>query len=409
MSDPQPPFGAAPRPVPEPAVPPLLPPPTVIAPPPMPAPPARHRRGGLGILGTVLVAAVVAAVVGAFAGLAGYVVGRNADARDDTAAASALEVPAATTTAPTAARPLTPGSIAEIAARTLPGVVSILVEGSTESGSGSGFVIRRNGYILTNNHVVSLAGDGGKLTVVFNDGERASGTVVGTSPSYDLAVVKVDRRGLPAVALGDSSRVRVGDVAIAIGAPLGLDGTVTSGIVSALDRPVTAGESEADISYINAIQTDAAINPGNSGGPLLDADGEVIGVNSAIASLAIGGEAGNIGLGFAIPSNSAQRIADEIIATGSSRTPLMGVQLDNAYTGGGARVDGITPGSGAEDADLRVGDIIRTIDDRSIDDATELVVSIRSYAPGDRIEIGYERDGQERTTTLVLGDDGKAG
>ena len=403
MSDQQPTLGAGPYPAAtEPAAPP-------VAPAPAPAPvaaPSSHRRRGPGIVGTVLIAAVVAAVVGAFAGLAGYAVGR---AVDSNAQASVTDTVGTTPLAPAVpAAPMVEGSIGAIAASTLPSVVSILAEGSDESGSGSGFVIRPNGYILTNNHVVDLAGTGGKLTVVFSDGERAEGTVVGTNPSYDLAVVKVDRRGLPTVPLGDSSQVRVGDVAIAIGAPLGLDGTVTSGIVSALDRPVIAGDSQEDASYINAIQTDAAINPGNSGGPLLNSAGSVIGVNSAIATLAIGGEAGSIGLGFSIPSNSAKRIADELIATGSSRTPLLGVSLDNAFTDNGARVSDVTNGSAADDADLQSGDVIVRIDERSINDATELVVAIRSYAPGDEIEVGYERDGQDRTTTLVLGDDSSA-
>jgi len=407
MSDQQPTFGAGPFPAA------AEPTPTPVAPAPVPAPAAvpvapasSHRRRGPGILGTVLVAAVVAAVVGAFAGLAGYAVGRAVDANAAPTVAEISGTPALAPAAPMA--PMVEGSIGAIAASTLPSVVSILAEGDVESGSGSGFVIRPNGYILTNNHVVDLAAEGGKLTVVFHDGERAEGTVVGTNPSYDLAVVKVDRRGLPTVPLGDSSQVRVGDIAIAIGAPLGLDGTVTSGIVSALDRPVIAGDSQEDASYINAIQTDAAINPGNSGGPLLNSAGSVIGVNSAIATLAIGGEAGSIGLGFSIPSNSAKRIADELIATGSSRTPLLGVSLDNAFDDNGARVSNVTNGSAADDADLKSGDVIIRIDERSINDATELVVAIRSYAPGDEIEIGYERDGQERTTTLVLGDDSSA-
>jgi putative serine protease PepD len=387
-----------PEPVPVPIAPAYTAPITVPGPP--AAAPAAHRRRGVGVLGTVVIAGVVAAVVGSFAGLAGYVVGRSIDEAPDTV----ISAPVVTGTGGVASLPIADGSVADIAATTLPAVVSILAEGTTESGSGSGFVIRRNGYILTNNHVVDLVADGGTLTVVFSDGERSEGTVVGTNPSYDLAVVKVDRRGLPAIALGDSSSVRVGDVAIAIGAPLGLDGTVTSGIVSAVDRPVTAGE-EADVAYINAIQTDAAINPGNSGGPLLNGAGAVIGVNSAIASLAIGGEAGNIGLGFAIPSNSARRIADELIATGSSRTPLMGVQLDMAYTDQGARVESVTRGGGADAAGLRAGDVIVQVAERPIDDATELVVAIRSFAPGDSVEITYTRDGQERTTELVLGDD----
>jgi len=357
------------------------------------------RRRGLGILGTVLVAAVVAAVVGAFAGLAGYVVGRDSDASESVA------VGGAQVSAPL--RTLVDGSIAEIASTTLPAVVSLVVDGPSGSGSGSGFVIRPDGYILTNNHVVSVA-SGGSVEVVFADGDRRKGTVVGTSPSYDLAVVKVERDGLPTLPLGNSDQVRVGDVVIAIGAPLGLDGTVTSGIVSALDRPVMAGDSATDVSYINAVQTDAAINPGNSGGPLLDTGGNVIGVNSAIATLAIGGEAGSIGLGFAIPSNSAARVAKEIIATGTSRTPLMGVQLDPAYTDAGARVSSVTPASGASEAGMQPGDIVLTVDGRSIDNATELVVAIRSYAPGDTISIDFERNGRQLAADLILGDDSRA-
>lgn len=378
-------------------VPPVVPTTTLSSPYSSPSP-APVRRG-MGLLGTVLVAAVVAAVVGAFAGLAGFALGRSLVTEEESTAA------AATPLAPLVGK-IVQGSIAEIADQTLPAVVSLVVEGSAGMGSGSGFVIRPDGYILTNNHVVSVA-EGKTVDVVFHDGERSTGTVVGTSPSYDLAVVKVDRSGLTALPLGDSDQVRVGDVVVAIGAPLGLDGTVTSGIVSALDRPVMAGESADDVSYINAVQTDAAINPGNSGGPLLDVAGNVIGVNSAIATLAIGGEAGSIGLGFAIPSNSAARVADEIIATGSSRTPLMGVQLDPAYSDVGARVSSVTGGSGAEDAALRAGDIVLSVDGRPIDDATELVVAIRSYAPGDTIEIEFERNGRLQTAELVLGDDSK--
>jgi putative serine protease PepD len=417
MSDPIPPFGVPPYP-PEPQPEPLpvdtsrlsayaIPP----APPAPPAPVAQRR--GPGVLGTVLIAALVAAVVGGFAGLAGYVVGRSVDS-NEAAAADQVAPLSPTTTATTpqvsgGTSPRADGSIAAIADATLPAVVSILAEGSTLSGSGSGFVVRPNGYILTNNHVVDLVADGGTLTVVFSDGKRSKGTVVGTNQSYDIAVVKVDRTGLPTVPLGDSTDVHVGDTAIAIGAPLGLDGTVTSGIISAVDRPVTAGDQadSGDTSFINAIQTDAAINPGNSGGPLLNGQGSVIGVNSAIASLAAGlsGEAGNIGLGFAIPINSAKRIADELITTGKSRTPRIGVNLDTTYTDPGAKVKDVTADSPADDAGLLAGDVILTVNGRSIDDATELVVEIRNHAPGDTIEIGYERNGQNRTTKLVLSDD----
>ncbi len=364
--------------------------------------PPRVVRRGPGLLGTVVIAVVVSAVVGAFAGLAGYAAGRSVDRAKDGSAAAAPPVAPAHPVGTHAE-----GDIASIAASALPSVVSILAEGTAKSGSGSGFVIRPGGYVLTNNHVVDLVADGGTLTVVFADGTRTAGTVVGTNPSYDLAVVKVDRTGLPAVSFGDSAAIHVGDEVIAIGAPLGLDGTVTAGIVSALDRPVTAGD-RSDLAYINAIQTDAAINPGNSGGPLLDGTGQVVGVTSAIASLVTdpNAEAGNIGLGFAIPSNSAKRIAEELISTGRSRTPLMGVKLDLAYTGTGARVGSVTPGTGAADAGLRAGDVITGVDDRVIDDATELVVAVRSFAPGDTVTIHYERSGTEASTELVLGDDG---
>jgi putative serine protease PepD len=204
--------------------------------------------------------------------------------------------------------------------------------------------------------------------------------------------------------LGDSSAVRVGEVAIAIGAPLGLNGTVTSGIISSLDRPVTAGGS-GELAFINAIQTDAAINPGNSGGPLLDGGGRVIGINSAIATLAgsIGGETGSIGLGFAIPINTAKRIAEELISTGDSQTPIIGVVLNTAFTGEGAEISEITPGGPAEAAGLRVGDVITGLNGRQVADSTELVVAIRSYAPGEQIELKIIRRGQDSTIPLTLG------
>jgi putative serine protease PepD len=407
MSDQFPPFGGSPYP-PAPSAPePMLP----YAPPPVSEPRVIvTQRRGPGALGTILIATVVAAIVGGFAGLAGYVVGRSVDQKEATTATAAAPVvlPQAAAGAPLRVD----GSIASIATSTLPAVVSILSEGTSRSGEGSGFVVRPNGYIITNNHVVAPIADGGTLTVVFSDGTKAKGTVVGTNASYDIAVVKVDRTNLATVPLGNSANVQVGDTAIVIGAPLGLEGTVTSGIVSALDRPVTpGGEGASDASFINAIQTDAAINPGNSGGPLLNGTGQVIGVTSAISSPLVGqnGEAGNVGLGFAIPINSAKRIAEELISTGKSRTPIMGVKLDMAYTGDGAKVMSVTSGSPADTAELRAGDIIVTVNGRSIDDATELVVEIRNHAPGEKIEIEYTRNGQNSSATLALGDDSNAG
>jgi putative serine protease PepD len=280
--------------------------------------------------------------------------------------------------------------------------VSIAATGANAAGSGSGFVIRSDGYILTNNHVVAIA-TGGKIEVVFNDGTSLEGEVVGTNPEYDIAVVKVAKKGLPAMLIGNSDEVVVGDIAIAIGAPLGLDGTVTAGIISALDRPVTAGDRN-DTSFINAIQTDAAINPGNSGGPLLNGAGLVIGINSAIASMARGNsEAGNIGLGFAIPINTAKRIAEELIATGTSKTPIIGVNLDKSYGGPGAKVLEVISNGPSEAAGLQKGDIITSLGGRQVEDATELVVAIRTYAPGDQVEVQIDRGGGDVTATITLG------
>ena len=290
------------------------------------------------------------------------------------------------------------GSIADVAQRSLPTVVSLEVRSGLFSASGSGFIIRSDGYILTNNHVVAEAIDGGEVTVVFAGGQRSTGRVVGRNVSYDLAVITVDRTDLPTASLGNSDNVNVGDTAIAIGSPLGLEETVTAGIVSALNRPVTAG-GEGELSFINAIQTDAAINPGNSGGPLLNARGEVIGVNSAIASLAATGEeAGSIGLGFSIPVNSAKRIAEEIIATGSSTTPVLGVNLDLGEQEGGARIDEVVPGGPADRAGLRDGDVIVAVDGTPVENATELVVAVRDSSPGDTISVRIRGRGEFEVT-----------
>lgn len=367
---------------------------------PLPEPPTFVpivAKRGLGVGGTVLVSALTAAVVGLGAGLGGYYIGTQAD---DSTSTSTTTV--ALPQAPAQLSPPAAGSVAEVVASVLPSVVSIVVEGEKESGSGSGFVLRSDGYILTNNHVVGLLGDGGKLSVVFNDGTKAGGEVVGTNPAYDLAVVKVSRKDLPSVTLGNSDAVHVGDSVIAIGAPLGLAGTVTAGIVSAINRPVTTG-ADGEASFINAIQTDAAINPGNSGGPLLNASGQVTGINSAIATMASAGESGSIGLGFAIPVNSAKRIAEEIIATGDSRTPVIGVSLDINFSGTGAKLSKVTSSSAAAAAGLEVGDVITAVNGRPIHDATELVVAIRDNDPGEKITVTYERDGSPSTATVTLG------
>ena len=239
--------------------------------------------------------------------------------------------------------------------------------------------------------------------MTFTDGRTSSARLIGDNPGYDLAVIKVDETDLPAVTLGSSGALQVGDTAIALGSPLGLQGTVTSGIVSALNRPVTAG-GQGELAFINAIQTDAAINPGNSGGPLVDGNGAVIGINSAIASLGVGqgGQPGSIGLGFAIPIDTASRIASEIIATGTSETPIIGVSLDRGFSGPGARVAGVTDGGPAAAAGLGEGDVITQLNGALVVNSTDLIVDVRSLAPGEQVTLTVERDGQLREVTLVL-------
>ena len=300
-----------------------------------------------------------------------------------------------------------PDSVAGIAQRVLPSVVSISTRSISGAGTGSGFVIDSSGYILTNNHVISKAAQtGGSIQVSLSDGTFYSAKVIGRDASYDLAVLKINASGLKALQFGDSDAVAVGDLVIAIGSPLGLSGTVTTGIISAKNRAVTAGESDSESSFINALQTDAAINPGNSGGPLVDATGAVIGVNYAIASLGTTSQLGSIGLGFAIPINQARKTADQLIKNGVATYPVIGVSLNMNYTENGAQVAttgrGILPESPAEKAGLRGGDVIIEIDGKEIYSPEELIVSIRAKNVGDRVTLGYLRDGVKKTVTLTL-------
>lgn len=300
-----------------------------------------------------------------------------------------------------------PDSVAGIAQRVLPSVVSINTTTVNGGGSGSGFVIDSSGYILTNNHVISDAVlSGGKIQVSLNDGSTYSGKVIGRDASFDLAVLKIEATGLKALQFGDSDKIAVGDAVIAIGSPLGLSGTVTTGIISAKDRAVTTGDSATESSFINALQTDAAINPGNSGGPLVDATGAVIGINSAIASLGSSWQAGSIGLGFAIPINQGRKIADQLIKYGVATYPIVGISLDSNYTGVGAQIsksgNGILPGSPAQKAGLKGGDIIIEIDGKKINTPEELVVSVRSKNVGDRVTLVFMRDGAKKSVTLDL-------
>ncbi|MFK0067594.1 trypsin-like peptidase domain-containing protein [Streptomyces sp. NPDC091046] len=319
-----------------------------------------------------------------------------------------------------------PDSVAGIAARALPSVVTLHVSGGEAAGTGTGFVLDDRGHILTNNHVVEPAGSGGEITVTFNSGDTAEATVVGRDSGYDLAVVKVKGvSGLTPMPLGNSENVRVGDPVVAIGAPFDLAGTVTSGIISAKERPITAGGEEgdaSDVSYVDALQTDAPINPGNSGGPLLDARGRAIGINSAIRSAdgggteSDGGQAGSIGLGFAIPINQGKRVAEELINTGRATHPVIGITLDMNYTGDGARVsagDGaggpaVTTGGPGAKAGIKPGDVITAVDGQRVHSGEELIVKTRAHRPGDRLELTLERDGKETKVSLVLGSSGGA-
>jgi putative serine protease PepD len=341
----------------------------------------------------ILIALVVGVVGGAFgASSSGSLFGRSVNLVKTT---SAVERPA--------------GSVAEIAQRVLPSVVSIEAQSGRGGSTGSGFIIDSRGYILTNNHVIaSSAMSGGDIRVRLNDGFSYDAKVIGRDSSYDLAVIKIVAPNLKALQFGDSDEVAVGDSVIAIGSPLGLSGTVTLGIISAKDRAVTAGGDDAESAFINALQTDAAINPGNSGGPLVNSTGAVIGVNSAIASLgtSFSGQSGSIGLGFAIPINQARKTADQLIKTGKATYPVMGISVDMNYSGDGAMIAktgvAIVPGGAAAKAGLKAGDIITEIDGRAITSSDELIVAIRSHNVGEKIEVTYKRNGVSKTVTLTL-------
>ncbi|MFF7452324.1 trypsin-like peptidase domain-containing protein [Streptomyces sp. NPDC008132] len=374
-----------------------------------PVPGGRRERGRkLLVVGAV----VLALVSGGVGGAVGVYLERNGAMAD-------VELPQAD--AEPAGR--APDSVAGIAARALPSVVTLHVSGAEEQGTGTGFVLDDRGHILTNNHVVEPAGADGDISVTFHSGDTAEATVVGRDSGYDLAVVKVTGvSGLEPMTLGNSDSVQVGDPVVAIGAPYDLEGTVTSGIISAKERPITAGGESgdgSDVSYVDALQTDAPINPGNSGGPLLDSAARVIGINSAIRSADSGseeggGQAGSIGLGFAIPVNQAKRVAEELINTGEATHPVIGVTLDMEYSGDGARVgtegsDGgpavNTDGPG-DRAGIKAGDVITEVDGQRVHSGEELIVKTRAHRPGDRLELTVERGGKELTISLVLGSSG---
>ena len=303
------------------------------------------------------------------------------------------------------------GSLNSIVNKVSPSVVTINVTTPTGGGSGSGSIFKTSStfsYVVTNNHVIEDAvGGAGVITVGLNNGDQLTATIVGRDPNYDLAVLRITKSNVPTIELGDSSQLKIGDQVIAFGSPLGLDRTVTSGIVSSLNRPVVTGDGvNSAESYVDAIQTDASINPGNSGGPLTDSLGRMIGINTAVATLgSTTGQSGSIGLGFAIPMNQALRVMNEIIDTGKATRPVLGVFFDRSFTPGkGAKISSLSPNEAAQKAGIPVGAIITSINGVRITDQVSAIVRIRSFAPGDKVTIvATMPTGGSKTFNVTLG------
>jgi putative serine protease PepD len=373
---------------------------------PMPPAPQKRSRAGALTAGALAVAIVSAGIGGGVA----LLVQPDRPAASSSVTGLAPSVPAAS---------LPAGSVEQVAAKVVPSVVKLEVDLGRQSEEGSGIILSSDGLILTNNHVVAAAKDspagpaaagGAQTKVTFADGRTMTFTVVGTDPSSDIAVVRAQgASGLTPVTLGSSANLRVGQDVVAIGSPLGLEGTVTTGIISALNRPVAAGgDAQNQNTVLDAIQTDAAINPGNSGGALVNMNGELVGVNSAIATL--GGDAGpaaqsgSIGLGFAIPVDQAKRIADELIQSGTASHASLGVQVGNDTAVDGAKIVEVTSGGAAAAAGLPSGVVVTKVDDRVIGSADALVAAVRSKAPGDKVTLTYlDPSGKPQTVQVTLG------
>ncbi len=395
--------------------PPVSGPPTVVhspAPPPGPrqvpvAGGGSPRRPRTGLI--LLLSVLLAALVGTAAGYGGAKLAGSTAPTSTTPSSAPLPRPSRTGGAPQTPVPAAPNQIdtVQVAATALPSTVMIRVGSGRSGGTGSGFVLDSDGHIMTNNHVIADAADGGRITVVFSDGARVEAKLVGRSPSYDLAVIKLEgEHELTPMAIGDSDNVQVGESVVAIGSPLALASTVTQGIVSAKNRPVVVNSNagaDSPSAYINGIQTDAAINPGNSGGPLVDAGARVIGVNSAILTMGQSADAGgNIGLGFAIPINQAMVIGKLLISDGKATYPVIGVNV-GGDAADGVRLSQVDADGPADQAGLRVDDVITKIDDQPVDTAEELIVAIRIHRPGDKVTLTYQRGAQQQTAEVTLG------
>ncbi|MGV7972658.1 peptidase S1 [Mycobacterium kansasii] len=389
--------GTGPGPIPG-ILPPMTPPPTVIQ--------QRRPRAGMLAIGALTIAVVSAGIGGAAASVVELSRSPASTNGRGVVASGAPSIPAANMPA---------GSVEQVAAKVVPSVVMLETDLGRASEEGSGIILSSDGLILTNNHVVAAAAKPPagapppKTTVTFSDGRTAPFTVVGADPTSDIAVIKVQGvSGLTPISLGSSSDLRVGQPVLAIGSPLGLAGTVTTGIVSALNRPVsTTGESGNQNTVLDAIQTDAAINPGNSGGALVNMSGQLVGVNSAIATLgADSGDAqsGSIGLGFAIPVDQAKRIADELISTGKATHASLGVQVTTDKGIPGAKVVEVVQGGAAATAGVPKGVVVTKVDDRPINSADALVAAVRSKAPGDKVALTFQDpSGGTRTLPVTLG------
>ncbi|QNS05189.1 S1C family serine protease [Streptomyces xanthii] len=374
-------------------------------------PPQPKQGGRRGLLAGVVAAALIAGAVGG--GIGYWAAERGDDAGTGSTTVSASNP---------ADLKRDPGTVAAIAAKALPSTVTIEAEGNSgEGGTGTGFVYDKEGHILTNNHVVAEAVDGGKLSATFSNGKKYDAEVIGHAQGYDVAVIKLKNApdNLRPLTLGNSDKVAVGDSTIAIGAPFGLSNTVTTGIVSAKDRPVASsdGSGNSKASYMSALQTDASINPGNSGGPLLDGNGNVIGINSAIQSAPSGGlggsgQSGSIGLGFAIPINQAKMVAEQLIKTGEPLYPVIGASVSLEEGTGGAKITeqgasgaaAVTPNGPAAKAGLKPGDVITKLDDTVIDSGPTLIGQIWTHKPGDTVKLTYTRDGKDHTVDVTLGE-----
>ena len=374
-----------------------------------PPPPPPHKRRGGGVAAAVVATALV---VGGGAGLGGAALW---DATQGGGTVTSSRTASAASVVDQGDTPAVQGSVEEVAAKVLPSVVKIDVAGPQGQGSGSGIILTSDGSILTNNHVVELAGDSGAIRVSFNDGTSAKAEILGTDPLTDTAVIKADGvSGLTPATVGKSANLDVGQGVVAIGSPFGLDATVTSGIVSALDRPVNVGsDADGNSTTYPAIQTDAAINPGNSGGPLVDMTGAVVGINSSIrtaASQTTGTEAGSIGLGFAIPIDEVMPIVDQMSAGETPTHARLGIRVSDAGAAAedqpGARVEEVTDGSTAAEAGLQQGDVITKVDDQTITGADSLVATIRSFRPGDSVKVTWQRDGTSQSADMRLDSDG---